>query len=321
MDPSTHNGLALELFSYNDYRFGRNKDGMDGSNTKKEATMHQHHPFSSYISSNGGVGGGNSGKVNVCRAMEIASAYYTILEKKLVPSSESPYFFGTDKPSYFDAVLFSHLAEALCDVHLILVLANHTRLVRYFQRMYDTYFGVGYAVLFEQHTRSSDVDWITHNNHANARNAFHQIPETIPSKKDISPENIGMSHAIQLMQQLAVHCHQLDEALKDAAKSRLESGEYNVMMNNHRPIGSTLYKWCMGFWDRNAQTNVDSKDYGKEETTATSQDKNDDMKHKWKEQMERMERDKRSNDESWVMGVIVAVFATVLVSASSRSKK
>jgi hypothetical protein len=304
MHPSTHNGLALELFSYNDHRCRSS----DANNDK----MHQHHTFSSHLPSYSGVGGGDTGRVNVYRAMEYADAYYTTLEKKLSALSESMYFFGTDKPSFVDAVLFAHLAEAICDVHLVLVLANHSRLVKYFQTIHDAFFGSDYIKLFAER----NTNWIRENNHVNARNAFNQIPESIPSKTTLTAEQVSeMTNAIQLMQQLAVHCHQLDEALQDAAKSRSESEQVGLD-NCHRPMGSTLYKFCMGFWEGDAKNPKKDK-VGEDKNDESNQD---DMNSKWKDHMERMERDKRSSDETWVIGVFVAIFATVLISASSKTK-
>ncbi|KAL3788810.1 hypothetical protein HJC23_006263 [Cyclotella cryptica] len=325
--PSTHGVLALELFRYNDHRYSHKSKNAESANLTKEEKIHQHHPFSSYLPSYSGVGGGDSGKVNVYRAMEYADVYYTTLEEKMTSTPEtSPYFFGTEKPCYFDALLFAHLAEAICDVYLVLILAKHSRLVQYFQRMYDQYFGNDYVKLFESR-HGGNTDWIRVNNFVNACNAFNRIPESIPAKRTLSPEDASeMSHAIQLMQQLAVHCHQLDEALKDAARSRLESGEKHVLEGYHRPMGPNLYKWLLGFWDgKRSDKNSSSyihEDQADRHTTEDSNDefKKDDVNRKWKEQMERMERDKRNSDETWVMGVIVAVFATVMISASSRTK-
>lgn len=326
--PSTHGVLALELFRYNDHRFSHETKNLESSNAKTEEKIHQHHLFSSYLPSYSGIGGGDSGKVNVCRAMEYADTYYTILEEKMTCISEtSPcYYFGTEKPCYFDALLFAHLAEAICDVHLVLVLAKHSRLVQYFQRIYDRYFGEDYVKLFESR-HGGNIDWILTNNLSNARNAYNQIPESTPTKRTLSPEDASeMTHAIQLMQQLAVHCHQLDEALKDAARSRLEGGEKHVLEGYHRPMGSNLYKWCLGFWDgKRSEKNIDGHVHEDQADRRTSEDNNDEFKkddvnRKWREQMEQMERDKRNGDETWVMGVIVAVFATVLISTASRTK-
>ena len=317
MHPSTHNGLSLELFSYNDHRYAKKSSEDDESDSECEDKLHQHHPFSRQFPSYAGVGGGNTGKVNVHRAMEFADVYYTTLETKLA-SSSSPYFFGNNNPSYIDAILFAHLAEAVCDVHLVLVLARHTKLVRYFQKIYDMYFGIDYSKSFES-CHGDNTDWIRKNNIVNACNAFNQIPDSMPSKRTIYPEQVaGVSNAIQLMQQLAVHCHQLDEALKDAAKSRMETGEQAILNNSHRPVGSTLYKWCAGFWEGNAKKNDMCEDEKDMEVGNDDTEKN--MKSKWKAQMERIERERRNSDETWVMGVVVAIFATVMISASSRTK-
>lgn len=318
MHPGTHNGLALELFRYNDYRH-TNNDKVGSSNVSRDTT-HQHHPFSSHIPSYAGVGGGDSGKVNVYRAMEFADAYYSTLENKL-ESSLTPYFFESEKPSYIDAVLFAHLAEAVCDLHLVLVLAKHTRLVQYFQRMYDTYFGIEYIQSFESDS-GGNTDWIKQNNVENACNAFNHIPESIPSVKTLSPEQVSnMSHAIELMQELAVHCHQMDEALKDAAKSRLESGDSVVLENYHRPMAPSLYKWCVGFWEGDGKKPIDEKEHPTKDSDEPESDgPENDEKSEWKEQMKNAQRDARSSDETWVMGVVLAVFVSILVSASTSKR-
>ena len=311
---STHGMLTLELFRYNDYRHG--KDSNESSNDKED--IHQHHNLSSLFPSHGGVGGGDSGRVNVHRAMEYANAYYSTLEEKLASlSDDSPHFFGTDKPSYVDALLFAHLAEAICNVHLILVLAKHSRLIRYFQRLYDLYFGKDYILSF-----MGDKEWITNNNVANACNAYNQIPAA-PEKKNA--ENVPeMSHAIDLMQRLAVHCHQLDEALKDAARLRLDLGEKEVLDSYQRPVGSNLYRYCLkgGFWG-SSKKDVDAHDNNgceaEEEKDDASND--DDVHRKWKAQMEQMKRAERRRDETWIMGVVVAVLGSFLISACTAEHK
>jgi len=338
--PSSHsspslsqNMLALELFRYNDYRYSGSKgkteeDGEEDEelNQQSKENLHQHHPFSSYLPAYGGLGGGDSGKVNVYRAMEYADLYYSSLERKLAPSSDtSGYFFGTGVSTYLDALLFAHLCEALCDVHLVLVLAKHAKLMRYFQTMYDRYFGKEYKKLFRE-SAGGDVNWVIRNNLTNARNAFNQLPEDKPTKKSSVDEYDCMTHAFDLMQKFAVHCHQLDEALEDAAKVRLDSStveERNVLKNYHRPLGSTLYKWCMGFWDgdrstETKDTNVDTDNDDNRGGDDDGQSKSkSDQKRMYKEHIERMKRSRRTSDELWLSGVIVSVFVVLIVSSSS----
>ena len=322
-------GLALDLFRNNDYRYGDGK-GSSEEDTGAEAAVHQHHPFSAMVPSYGGVGGGNSGSVNVYRAMEYADMYYTSLEQKMV--GENPtYFLGTSIPSHIDALLFSHLAEALCDVYLVLVLAKHSRLMKYFQWMYDQYFG-------ETYVGGADVEWVKWNNVSNSLNAFNQIPEVAALKqKGLTGEegvnSGGMTHAISLMQQLAIHCHELDEAMRDAAALRLKGGREKIVLEKqHRPIGSTLYKWLMGvelkLWGskHSSQKSQISSDAGKSKTNESGGeddeqgDSEDAKKAMWEKHMEQVKRDRRYSDEVWMSGVVVTFVGALLLSYS-KSKK
>jgi len=346
MSPSTHGGLAFELFRYNDYRCSGDSenspsDQADDEESTKEK-VHQHHPFSSFFPSYGGVGGGDTGKVNVYRAMESADMYYASLEEKLSSSKHATYFLGTEKPTYIDALLFVHLAEALCDVHLILVLAKHSRLMKYFQWIYDQYFGEGYARAWKSHSAGQEAgessDWIQKNNAVNALNAFNQIPSAASSKPaskgaaPIDDEGHDMIHAIQLMQQMAVHCNNLDEALRDAAVLRTAEGEKALLESYHRPVGSRLYRWIMGsevnFWG-SAHTNKKSEADDEDEDANSQSDDGEDYKEPtskeeetkkrmFQEQMKQMKRDRRAQDELWLSGIVVAVVATLVISASGK---
>lgn len=84
---SAHGGLALELFRYSDYRQPdravdgpESREGDEETEEEKDAVAHQHHhPFSSLFPSHGGAGGGDTGRVNVHRAIELADVYYASL--------------------------------------------------------------------------------------------------------------------------------------------------------------------------------------------------------------------------------------------------
>ena len=308
---SGRGGLALELFRYNDHG-GREHDGKkrgadhdddgggnpkndngpgEGGRADNEARdHHQHHPFSSYLSCRGGSGGGDAGRVNVRRAMEIADYYYASLERRLLESDPPPppaadddvandtgrerregrpvYLLGTDDPTPVDALLFAHIAEALCDVHLVLVLARRPVLVRYFSAMYDRYFGKGYADEWRRRHNprgggeDDDDGWIRRNDVANSNNAFNRIPEIAASRtknRRTSPGPFGPSddddddddvvRAIQLMRRMSVHCNGdgLVSSLREAAADRTAGGgEGAVLGSYHRPMGPRLYRWIMG---------------------------------------------------------------------------
>ena len=355
MSPSIHGGLSFELFRYNDYRNcstsikssnANNNDEDDDGQNSDEKTTHQHHPFSSFFSSYGGSGGGSTGRVNVYRAMEFGDLYYSSLENKLAAAScvgtdgQTTYFLGTEKPTYIDALLFAHLAEALCDVHLVLVLAKYSRLTKYFQWMYDQFFGEAYTQTFA----SESTSWVEKNNIVNALNAFNQIPEATSTKQSsstVSSNGEGLSdmvHAIQLMQKLAVHCKELDEALQDAAALRALDGEEKAVLDSyHRPMGSRLYGWIMGrevkFWGSGNTAKLSNdgevlsdKDTGNDEGSYSSGDEHQKGKYseddkKQKDIVKRMKRDRRTNDELWLSGVAAVFVVTLVISASSKSKQ
>ena len=374
MSLSTHGGLGLELFRYNDYRCSTSTKGSYDANVETDeestpgSTVHQHHPYSSFIVGYGGVGGGDSGRVNVYRAMELADSYYAVLEDRLLASSPQSccdvgrndidkskrvtYLLGSDKPTYVDALLFAHLAEALCDIHLVLVLAKHSRLTRYFQRMYDHFFGDEYLSAWEnnssQYGSTESANWIQKNNIVNALNAFNQIPEptTTSISKQTSNESghqnsNNMVHAIQLMQQIAVHCHELDEALRDAAALRNAEGrEKSVLESCHRPVGARLYRWLMGadvtFWGSGGTTQATTisdggmteDDTDDEEDGPQSGNTNDppsseeeDKRRRYQDHLNRVKRDRRSHDELWLVGVGVTVVAAFVASAAGKSKR
>ena len=289
---STRSGLSLELFRYNDHRDGAitTKNDVDDDKDEEEA-IHQHHPFSSYLSNYSGSGGGDACGVNVHRAMELADSYYSSLECALIVASTPPttnenqseekenyhkkeeqhqqctYLFGAIQPTQIDALLFAHLAEAMCDVHLVLVLSKHVKLIKYFDLLYNTYFGNGYITLYKSHVPSNesidDVDWISQNNKVNANNAFNRLPEIIDASNDNSNiynnnNNDDVVSAIRLIQHLAIHCSSNNYDNKDvftaalcnnsSMAGRKEAGgdEHAVLQSYRQPTCPNLYRWIMG---------------------------------------------------------------------------
>ena len=383
MPISNHGGLSLELFRFNDYRRIRHHHNASSSkssdsdnndnesiitdNEKKSSHQHQHHPFSSFIPSYGGIGGGDTNRINLHRALEYADMYYTTLELKLTSNSGYDTLLGTKIPTYIDALLFAHLAEALCDVHLILVLSKHDRLVKYFQWVYHCFFGDGYEELFRSSSSSSSsqqqhgnhmeedlsTDWIKKNNLVNAVNAYNQIPEVTAAANKSSSSCVSsvkndddgghccdnnMVHAIQLMQQLAVHSSELDEAIKDAAALRAMGGnnkERVVLESYHRPFGSCLYQWIMGgdvhFWGsssgKKAKTCTRSDDDDNDaddkqkKGTSTSTSEEEEKQRKMMEHVNKMKRNRRANDEMWISGVVITIALALFVSAAGKSIK
>lgn len=323
--PASHGGLSLELFRYNDYRRrAEDKTNSDEVEDKGSAStdVHQQHTYSSLLPSFSGSGGGSTGLVNVFRAMEYADLFYTALEKKIEANRDSRYFLGTSKPTYIDIVLFAHLSEALCDIHLILVLAKHSSLVKYFQFIYDQYFGEEYTKRVEKSGEGSFV-WVQQNNVTNSLNAFNQLPNVekmkLGSRHVLDAGGQDMTHAIEVMQKLAVHCHELDEALRDAAAIRLSEGdEKAVLMSYHRPFGLTLYRWLMGadvtLWGSKKTTAADADDDDDSRSNASNEGDKRSEDPMQKRVREKMKQERRKNDELWLSAVVASIIAIVLVS-------
>lgn len=164
-------------------------------------------------------------KMTVPQAVARAKEAYQALEYQL-SSHEKLYLLGKDKPSLVDAVLWSHLADALCDVHLVIELASFPRLVKYFQKILKTYFP------------GNQDAWDEWNHKQNINNAFQQIPIYGKSKLEKS----AFKNAIELMQTLSLRNENLPEVLETAKAKRAEE-PWPVPP---KATASVLYRWRMG---------------------------------------------------------------------------
>ena len=139
------------------------------------------------------------------------------------------------------------------------------------------------------------------------------------------------------MQQLAVHCHELDESLRDAAILRMEeSAERAVLESYDRSMGSRLYRWIMGgeasFWGSGKRKSGDrdegANDEGDDDASRSGDEREkeptteEDSKQRiYREHVKRMKRDRRTHDELWLSGVVVTVVAALVVSAYGKQSK
>ena len=157
----------------------------------------------------------------------------------------------------------------------------------------------------------------------NGVNAFNQVPEA-NSKKQSSKtsssngDEFDMVHAIQIMKELAVHCSELDKAIRDAVKLRTMDGKEQLVLESYnRPIGSRLYQWIMGkdleFGGSEDKRSEDTTEFQSDET-----DEENDQNNKQKELLKRMKRDRRANDELWISGVVISVIAALVISGSKK---
>ena len=174
-----------------------------------------------------------NGNKEICleEAKVEARKAYEIFEQQLTQVEHSGpshcYLLGTKEPTMVDALLWAHLAEALCDVNLVVVLADFPHLVKFFQRIYDTFFpdskaradnGGDYDAAVASRIR--DSSWNIWNKHQNQANHFQQIPLEPGMIKEKARDSKKIKHALELMQSLSVQDHNLLEVLKVGKETR-----------------------------------------------------------------------------------------------------
>jgi len=152
-----------------------------------------------------------------------ARGAYEILEHHLGQRErQEAYLLGTKEPVMVDVQLWAHLAEALCDVNLALILADFPLLVQYFQRIYYTYFSTPEP----SETVPDSERWKVWNKHQNLLNPFHKIPMESDLPEQTEPKKC--LHALDLMQTLSVREHDLLRLLivgKEARSRELFRGK------------------------------------------------------------------------------------------------
>jgi hypothetical protein len=213
-------------------------------------------------------------------AVTIARRGYDSLETLLLSDGGRDYILNTSTPSMADVLVWAHLAEALCDVHLVMVLADFPKLVDLFQRMYDAYFRL---------SPNESEDWRLWNRHENAKNPFQKIPidTSMPNKK---PSHFH--DALELMQSLSVHTRDLREALFVSKEKRLLEESYQKPRTPKEQ--TALYRWRMG-----GDVFPPKAEDEPQETP----------------QQAKYRKDAKTNDELWISGVFAGV---VLVLAFAR---
>jgi Glutathione S-transferase, C-terminal domain len=224
-------------------------------------------------------------------AKTMARPCYATLETSL---ENQNYLLGTPTPSTVDCMLFDHLAEALCNVHLVIVLADFPKLVQFFQKLYETHFGLG------------DMDeWSTWNRQENLVNAFQTLP--IETKRGGTSDR-PFKNALELMQSLSVHQHDLPEVLVVMKQKRAQE-------TKPKPIKeySTLYRWRMGD-DLMEKSKAEEDNSNNDETDKTTKQS---PQEKWR-------KDQKYSDEVWISAVFavsLAVIGNAMIKVSSQQSK
>ena len=195
------------------------------------------------------------------------------LESQLL-SHKGPHLLGNRYPSLVDALAWSTLAECLCDVHLVVVVADFPRLISYFKHIHSEYFSC-----------AKDEDWKSWNKKQNMANAFNQLPTDRMNGK----VNSNFKDAIDLMQTLSLQHEEIQQVL-NASKSKRAREPWPFP---GYPNDSAMYRWRMG------------ADIFRRNKEATDAEDNPIRK--------KMIREQTRNDQRWISGVLAVSAVTVLI--------
>lgn len=234
----------------------------------------------------------NGRKNDVNQLLERANEAYLAIDRQLLStinkdesSSDMNYLFGTDIPALVDVILWAHLAEALCDVNLVVLLASYPRLVNYFQHMYQVYFSAA------EEKSAKNCAWKDWNEQQNLDNPFHKIPTL--NKHSLSQYSM-IKDAIDLMQKSSLEKKNLADALEAVRLMRAEDRRPNL----REPHSFLLYRWCMGEKaekERAVKAEVQNNPLGKN-----------------------LRRDQARNDQMWISGIFgISAIAIILIRGRS----
>ena len=259
-------------------------------------------------------GAGGSKQVNLKKAIRMANDIFSSLDYKLGLSSHGT-LLDSQELSIVDVILFDHLCNALCDIHLVATLIEYKHLIAFFERTYESYFGKEYQLNYAATMKdsSSSSMWIQWNDRVNALNQFNRIPmndvEARIRETLDSGSSGGYQDAIKMMQAVALHCHDLREILADVAILRKKEEEmYGV---------DTVPKSSVGQWMHKLRMGGELSKEGKRNTDSNQDDDNITKKNEL--HMKKMLREAKQNDELWISTTIVATMLGLFASVMSSS--
>jgi hypothetical protein len=222
-------------------------------------------------------------KMSTEDAMQQVRETYQVFDHLL---SRGGVVMGTTTLTLVDVLLWDHLMHALTDIHLVIVLADFPALVTFVQRIWEKYFL----------TKESSKDWEVWNAHQNEINAFCEVPCLVNDQPKES-ETPSFQHAIDLMEQLSVRDRNLVESLivaKEARALQIEPKNKNI-----RPF-RTWHRWRMG--GSRTPPKVERPDVAGQ-------------------QEEKVRREYKINDETWMASVAVGTAACVLLFGMARPQQ
>jgi len=232
-------------------------------------------------------------EVNIDSTLKLAKSCYQTLDS--VIAKGNGFLLGAGHLTLVDSVLFQHLSEALCDIHLVRILAEYKHLVSFFQNTYEAYFGKAYL---------ADKPWVKHNNFVNKANQFNRIPlgttfTGIHSKLKFDDD---YKAAIQIMQSIAMHCFHLEEVLASASIER-EREEIVKRTESKNSVGKVLKRVRMGG-----------------EIHETKDDSEGEGSKKMKEEMKKRMKTMKEQDELWISSVVGITILGFLFATANASK-
>lgn len=257
-----------------------------------------------------GIGGK---EVNLKKSVAMAGEVYSSLDWKIGQSTNGN-LLDTEEISLVDVLLFGHLAEALCDIHLVVALIDFKHLIAFFQKTFEKYFGKEYQVTIAG--VGGDTSWIKWNDRVNALNQFNRMPMNDVERRIMETLD-GGGYAINMMQSVALHCHDLREVLADAALLRKQEDElYGVDNVPKSMVGAWLHKLRMG-----GELEADGlKDEDEDETKEKDPTDPDDMTKKNEQLMKNVLREAKRNDELWISATAAAAIIGLVASTLSAAK-
>jgi len=238
-------------------------------------------------------GNGEDRQETIDNLLERASEAYFAIDCQLLSLIEKQdgkhcnhnYLLGTARPALVDVLLWAHLAEAICDAHLVVILASYPRLVTYFQNMYRTYFST------IDENSDTMCAWTSWNEEQNLANAFQKIPTL--SKSTMNQCEI-FKDAFDFMQKSSLHNQDLQDFLEAVKVMRAEE----CQPKSRKPTSYLLYRWCMG--DTFKQNHEKAKE------------------QQGNSQRQKLLREQARNDQMWISGIVgVSAIALILIQAGN----
>ena len=233
----------------------------------------------------------NEQKNSASQLLERANDVYNTIDRQLLlvnkgqdeTNFHKDYLLGTDGPALVDVLLWAHLAEALCDIHLVVLLASYPRLVNYFQDMYKSFFPSN------EETSDAHPAWMKWNDQQNLSNAFQKIPNL--SKHAQTQCSTTIKDAVDLMQKTSLQKQNLLDVIETVKAIRTEERQ----PKEREPQSFLLYRWCMG------------EGTSRNEPAMAENAQDNPLRKK-------LLRDQARNDQIWISGIFcISAVAVILI--------